>query len=356
MERTPTLRAAVAVLPASCYENPTWKGLLYFARDTAVYTAAVALLACIDNPLALALLWPLTGLCISTLFVLGHDAAHGALFRSARLNGIVATAGLLPSLHGYSVWVLGHNRIHHVHTGSEGVDFVWHPLSPAAYAALPWFEKMRHRIEWSAYGAGLYYVRAVWWQRMVRAAAPPRFESAFRRDRLLVAAYAAVFSLLCMWLGHARSGTLAGGVWMWLKVGVLPWVCWNYFIGATVYVHHIALDARWFRREQWSRFKGQVLATTNFVARPWYNFFAHNIYLHVPHHVDTRIPFYGLPAAAEALTRHFGDCIHTRPLRLRDYVETTRRCKLYDFERGVWCGYDGQIAVPAIAAPGARAA
>jgi omega-6 fatty acid desaturase (delta-12 desaturase) len=73
----------------------------------------------------------------------------------------------------------------------------------------------------------------------------------------------------------------------------------------------------------------------------WYNFFVHNIYWHVPHHVDPRIPFYNLPRAAAVLEREAGSRVAPRRFALRDYERTTRLCKLYDFERGVWSGYDG---------------
>jgi omega-6 fatty acid desaturase (delta-12 desaturase) len=77
----------------------------------------------------------------------------------------------------------------------------------------------------------------------------------------------------------------------------------------------------------------------NLRVRPWANVFAHNIYLHVPHHVDMRIPFYRLPEAAAALRSHYGDGIQDRRLLLREYLDATRRCKLYDFEREEWSGY-----------------
>ena len=335
------LKSAIAVLPAGCYQNPTWKGLLYFGRNIAIYLGLLAAVAWVDQPLLLLPLWVLAGLGVSGLFVLGHDAAHGALFRSPRLSYVVGQLALLPSLHAYEVWAVGHNRIHHVHTGCGGIDFVWHPVTLEQYRSLSPFAKLLHRIEWSVWGAGVYYVRAVWWQKMMRLDAPERFRAAFRRDRLIVCLFFVMMTGALLWAGAARYGTLQGAAWMWGKAFLVPWLVWNYFIGFTVYVQHIALDVRWHERSTWTRFKGQVQGTMNLRVPRWYNVFAQNIYLHVPHHVDMRIPFYGLPAAAAALQQHYGDAILNRRLRLRDYLDTTRRCKLYDFERGGWSGYDG---------------
>ena len=44
-----------------------------------------------------------------------------------------------------------------------------------------------------------------------------------------------------------------------------------------------------------------VEGTTNLRIPRVFNFFLHNIFVHVPHHVDARIPFHQLPAAAEAI-------------------------------------------------------
>ena len=74
----------------------------------------------------------------------------------------------------------------------------------------------------------------------------------------------------------------------------------------------------------------------------WLNFFWHNIFVHVPHHVDPRIPFYNLPRAAEALNDADGDVSESRPYNFSEYIASTRHCKLYDFEREAWTGYDGR--------------
>jgi acyl-lipid omega-6 desaturase (Delta-12 desaturase) len=67
--------------------------------------------------------------------------------------------------------------------------------------------------------------------------------------------------------------------------------------------------------------------------------FFHSIFIHVPHHVDMRIPFYGLEPAAEAIKAEFPD-VHDERLRFRDFVANSHVCKLYDFDEGRWLTYD----------------
>ncbi|HXJ35132.1 MAG TPA: fatty acid desaturase [Candidatus Eisenbacteria bacterium] len=333
------LRTAVAAIPPECYARPAWKGLAYLGRDLGMYLAATVLLAVTDHPALVLPLWLLAGLGTSALFVVGHDAAHGALFASPRLCDVVARMAFLPSLHGLAPWRLGHNRVHHGFTGRAGIDFVWHPLTPTAFATLSRPARWLHRLEWSAWGAGLYYLRAVWWARMTRLVPPRRFRREFHRDRALVAVAAGAASLLALAWGWTHTGTAAGACWTLVKTLVVPWLVFNWIIGVTVYVHHIGPEIPWYTAATWSRGRGQVDATAAYRIPRWLNFFWHNVYVHTPHHVDPRIPFYHLPRAARALEALGDDAFAPRPLALRDYVAITRRCKLYDFDRQAWLDY-----------------
>jgi omega-6 fatty acid desaturase (delta-12 desaturase) len=69
------------------------------------------------------------------------------------------------------------------------------------------------------------------------------------------------------------------------------------------------------------------------------NFFLHWIMVHVPHHVDMRIPMYRLEEAATAIEEAFPGTVIDKKLRLRDYFSQTRACKLYDFDEGTWLTY-----------------
>lgn len=337
MDSPANLRAVLKILPATCYENPTWKGVLWAARDFAVYAGIVVLLTQVDS-LWLIPLWILAGMSISALFILGHDAAHRALFKSNRTNHFMAQLLMLPSLHIHEGWIFGHNRLHHGHTTRQQLDFVWHPLTPSEYDALSVFHKLVHRVFWSPFGAGLYYGVDVWWKKMI-SFKPPKRRAEYRAEKSCVFLYALLFSGALLYGGYASAGTAGGALWMWFKVFAVPFVVWNYSIGLTVYLNHIDVDIPWHRRKEWERFSGQVESTTVITLPWWLNFFYHNIFLHVAHHVDTRIPFYGLPAATQALREHYGDVLIERKLSLRSYLRTTRRCKLFDFETRTWHGY-----------------
>ena len=77
-----------------------------------------------------------------------------------------------------------------------------------------------------------------------------------------------------------------------------------------------------------------------------FNLFFHHILVHVPHHVDMRIPFYELPMAAHAIAAAYPDLVREQRLSLREYWRTTKRCKLYDFEHGTWLPFPSRRRHP----------
>ncbi len=334
-----SLKPVLDVVPPEAYENPTWKGLAYFARDAAIYLATLAALIWFSNPLIVAPLLVLSGLAISGLFVVAHDAAHGALFRSKRLNSVIGHVAMLPSWHVYEGWVLGHNRIHHVYTVRQGFDFVWHPYTVEEYRAMGRLGRLRHRIEWSWVGAGLYYMREVWWNKMVVGKPPARWVRSIRRDRWIVGVFVVLAAAGLGWLGWLQDGTAWGVVWMIFRTLVAPFLIFSFIIGSFVHVHHIHPEIRWWKRREWTKFKGQMDGTTILRMPRGFDFFFHWIMVHVPHHVDMRIPMYNLDAAAEAIKASFPDVVRDEPLRFRDFMANSRQCKLYDFDEGRWLTY-----------------
>jgi omega-6 fatty acid desaturase (delta-12 desaturase) len=332
--RPTTLKPVLDVIPARCYERSTWRGLGLVARDLALYGLAVAGLLATDRWYLLVPLWLLAGVAVSGLFVLGHDAAHGALFDSRRLNDVVGRVTMLPSLHATEVWVFGHNRVHHGHTLKQGLDFVWHPTTVEEYRAMGRWSRLVHRFEWGPFGAGAYYFHRVWFDKMVRFTPPARWKRAMRRDQLIVAAFAlAALAALVAWAGPTA------GVWAWVKVVVIPFLLFCQVIGWVVYVHHIDPETRWWPRREWNKFRGQVEGTTVLWGPPGWELFFHWIMVHLPHHVDMRIPCYRLPAAAKAIQQAYPDEVIERPIRVRDYLRSVRACKLHDFDTGTWHRY-----------------
>jgi omega-6 fatty acid desaturase (delta-12 desaturase) len=246
---------------------------------------------------------------------------------------------MAPSAHVEAAWDLGHNRIHHGYTTRQGFDFVWHPVSPGEYRALGHGARLRHRLEWSSFGAGAYFLRAVWWEKMWRYNAPGKRHGAIVRDKVALASALVLVVAVTSTMAALHTGWFAA-VWVPIKLFVVPFLVFVQIIGWTVYVHHVAPDIRWWTRRDWTQFKGQMESTTIIRAPAMVNrLWLRNIFVHVPHHVDARIPFYNLPQAAAAIAAAYPNTVRSSRLSISQYARSTRACKLYDFDAGRWLPY-----------------
>lgn len=315
-------------------------------QAAALHLAALAGLVVAEAWWLIVPLWAFAGLGVAGLFVLGHDASHGSLTGSTRANRTLARLCMVPSAHVEAAWDLGHNRIHHGFTTRQGFDFVWHPLTVDEYRHLGRLARLRHRLEWSWAGAGAYFLRTVWWQKMMRFRPDGRRRAAILRDKAFLAlALGTVVGAVAV-AGWLSAGP-AGAVWLPVKLLVVPFLVFIQVIGWTVYVHHVGPDIRWWPRREWDKFKGQMESTTilrmpALLDRLWF----HHIFVHVPHHVDPRIPFHQLPRAAAAIAAAYPDVVREGRFSLRGYLRATRVCKLYDFASGTWLPYSAATPAP----------
>ncbi|MGI9601326.1 MAG: fatty acid desaturase, partial [Acidimicrobiales bacterium] len=185
-----------------------------------------------------------------------------------------------------------------------------------------------------------YYLREVWWNKMIRLDQPPRkWAASIKRDRRMLAITTTFIVAGVFALGVLATGSWVAAAWLVVKVLVVPFLIFNWFIGFTVYVHHIGTDMPWPARGEWNKVAAQVDSTKVFRIPRVFDFFFHGIFLHVPHHVDQRIPCYHLDEATDAIEAAFPHRIADAKLGARDYVATTRACKLYDFDNGRWHTY-----------------
>jgi omega-6 fatty acid desaturase (delta-12 desaturase) len=129
----------------------------------------------------------------------------------------------------------------------------------------------------------------------------------------------------------------AGGVMGVVAAVVVPFIVFNYFIALFVFLHHTHPDVPFFEnRPEWSNTIGQVYCSIVVRGSRLSELLVHHIMIHVPHHVDARIPFYRLTRAYADLKREYGAYIHEYRFRWSTVWMIFRRCQLYDFETKTW--------------------
>jgi acyl-lipid omega-6 desaturase (Delta-12 desaturase) len=232
------------------------------------------------------------GIAASGMFVLAHDAAHGAMFKRKWVAEIVGTVFMLPALNVYRLWCLGHNRVHHGFTSFSPIDWIWRPLTLEEYAALSPLKTFLYHIERSLYGCGLHYLSKVWLSKMILFMPQniKRHEAnMIRLDKFFVLIFALGLGAFAYWLG---------GIVDVLMMLVLPFIVFNYVISLIVYLHHTHPEVSFFdEKQEWSHAIGALECTTMVRSHWLVDLLTHDIMVHTPHHVDIRIPFYRLRLA-----------------------------------------------------------
>lgn len=280
------------------------------------------------------------GLAIGLLFIVGHDACHGALMRAPWANALLARIAFLPSLHPYVAWAYSHNALHHSWTNLKGRDPVYAPLSLEEYDGLNAFQQSRERFERSFFGVGLLYLRSIWWR--LEIAPEKRHRHAmqrignFNQDRCLVAVFLAVHICFAAFL----AGGLTPQFVTLLLFGILiPFLVWNWLIGFVTYHHHTHPTLQWFDDEsEWTAFRGQILGTAHVVPPTPIDRILLHILQHPAHHVDPTVPLYRLVAAQ----RNIADIAMSYRWSLSECREIFTRCQLYDYRRRRWLDFAGR--------------
>lgn len=327
------------------------RGLAIFATYAVLY-AATLIDALAPFPVAINIAAAIAnGLIIAMLFIVGHDACHGAFVPGRRWNMWLARISYIPVVHSVSLWRVAHNGNHHGRTNLKGVDPVWAPMSPKEYAAASPARRWLERVYRSAFGPVIYYHLAIWLPLMI-APLWPQARAQWKRhmpDTLFVLATFAATLAGIAFLGSA----LAPGrpLWLVMTLGwIVPFAVWSYFAAITVYLNHTHPDIAWFDDEtQWSAYNGSVLGTAHVHIPidifPLYT----DVMAHPAHHANPSIPVYALPEAQAELKGRVGTA-DTREytLTLGTYRRIVGACKLFDFERRCWTDFSGVPTTPAL--------
>lgn len=313
-----------------------------FLANIAVYLAAVVGAVALDA-------WPaqlacavVAGSAISALFVIGHDAAHGAYTKGRPANAVIGRIAFLPALHNYSLWQVQHNRLHHRLVNIKGFNS-WSPLSKAEYDALPPWRRWVQRLYRGPLGFAPYYLIERWWRDKFfpRRRNDASRHAIFWADFALLIVYLVGFVALLALAGAARPQSSAMAAVAW-GFGV-PFLVWNMLMGATTYMQHTHRRAPWFAEPpEWRRLARQEELSVHVVTPSWYGAISHHIMDHPAHHVHPKIPLYRLAAAQRRLNELLGEGALVQRFTPAYLWDTLACCKLYDYREHRWLDFAGR--------------
>jgi omega-6 fatty acid desaturase (delta-12 desaturase) len=334
-----------SVIDKSRYQKSFLRAFSWFCFDLVIYLCCIGLIFAFDNIWLKLLGGFLGGLLVSTMFVWAHDAAHGTLFKSKRVAEWLGTIFMLPSLNMYRMWSFGHNRVHHGFTSFKGMDYVWIPLTPQEYYSKKWHQRLFYRIKRFPLTCAVHYLVDIWLNGMVRynPGKDKKEKAYYRNNKLLSLIFFIAFSTVAY--------IFAGGILGVLCAVIMPFIIFNYVIALFVYLHHTHPTLPFFdERSEWNHAIGGLYCSTVIRCSKISEIFTHNIMVHVPHHVDLRVPFYNLKSAYSDLKKSYGDYIFEYRFTWLKVLNIFNKCKLYDYNLKKWYNFSEGKAKLAAAA------
>jgi len=327
-------------------QSASWAALLSVAAAGGYIACFLSVGFLTSMPLRIACAAAL-GPLIALLFRIAHDAGHECHFRSRRLNRVVGWLSNLAPYHPFSLWLLFHNRRHHAFTNLRNRDYIWIPLSKIDYDALGLFGRARERFYRTTPGVGAYYLYAIWWKKMSfpRRADVQKMRIEYIFDSIAVLIF---LGLQLAVLARGANSFKEFSLSVMLAI-VLPFVVFTWMVGFVSFLNHTHPEVPWFaRREEWSFHAGQVNCTVHMGVPRWMIFFLTDIGLHGAHHIDPRIPIWGLDQAEPQIIAGAHEDIVLEKWTWRRHREIMKCCKLYDYGRHQWLDFDGQPTAPRI--------
>ena len=319
------------------HDRSTLHAVTIFVVDLSIYLTAVVGAVWIDGVLLKLLCASVAGSMISALFVIGHDAAHGALTDSKRLNAFIGRVVFLPSLHNFSLWQIVHNRLHHSTPNVKGKNS-WSPMSIEEYESSPPWRRFLEHLYRSVAGFGIYYAIERWWKDKFFPRGDAQCNSRHWWDFALLIIYLLLFNGMLVLLAGQVMHTSPIEAVFWGSI--VPFAVWNTSMGWTVYIQHTHPRIPWSLEE--SSLPGQEQLTPYIRFPAWFGYLFHDINEHTAHHIAPKIPCYRLRKAQRLLAKKLHGNLVDEPFSIRGFFKTLKACKLYDYDRRRWCDFRGR--------------
>jgi len=337
------------------YAKPnTAKGLKVFLIDFTLFwlsLAGVVLLPSLPLKIAASLF---AGSRIGALIAIAHEAAHNALVVSRRLNWWIAVLSFAPGLFNYRLWLFDHHHLHHAATNAALVNS-YQPMTLAEYEALSAWGRWKIRFFRSGnpLSFGIYYITQRWWLVNFKPGSflPARMQASARKHFFGLSLYAAA-SLAFFAFAAPQIGPVSAPVAILLGF-FAPFFVGQSLFAVVLYIQHTHPDIPWIAAMDEGKnpdLDAQIDAehlSFHLFLPTWASAIAHHSLEHPVHHVMPLIPCYELRAAQARMNELMGSDAFVEAFSAKRLLDTFRICKLYDYERRQWIGFDGVPTAPA---------
>ncbi|KAF9680663.1 hypothetical protein SADUNF_Sadunf06G0144900 [Salix dunnii] len=278
-----------------------WKSVL-----VSVTSYAFGLFMISKAPLyLLPIAWAWTGTAVTGV---SHDCAHKSFSRNKLVEDIVGTLAFLPLIYPYEPWRLQE-------------DTAWHPVWKAEFDSSP---ILRKAIIFG-YGPFRPWMSIAHWFLW-------HFDlKKFRSNEI----QRVKISLACVF-GFMVIGwpliIYKAGIMGWIKFWLMPWLGYHFWMSTFTMVHHTAPHIPFKSSDEWNAAQAQLNGTVHCDYPSWIEILCHDINVHIPHHVSSRIPHYNLRMAHKSLQENWGKYLNEAKWNWRLMKTIMTLCHVYDKE------------------------
>ncbi|KAM0259450.1 hypothetical protein ACHAQJ_003345 [Trichoderma viride] len=329
--RFPDINTIRNAIPKHCFEPSVAISMAYLARDVAMIVAlgwaAITYIPTIEDSTVRTVAWIVygfvQGLVSTGLWILGHEAGHGAFSKHASVNHVVGFLSHSSLLVPYYSWKFSHHR-HHMFTGHMEKDMAFVPRTKSDYSqrilsAFEMFEDtpiyqlisllFHQLLGWQMYltfniSAGSSSLQKPASNLLGKSHFGPN-SAVFRRSEAPFIFLSDVGICITLFALYKLSGVV--GMSTVLLAYAQPYFWVHHWLVAITYLHHTHMEVPHYDADNWTFVKG-ALATVDrefgFVGRHLFHCIIEH---HVVHHLFPRIPFYYAGEATEAIKPVLGD-------------------------------------------------
>lgn len=330
-----TLSQIVKSMPSEVFDINPWKSWSAVAITLASVAASLYLIA-ISPWYLLPLAWGFAGTAWTGFFVVGHDCGHRAFSKNKLTEDIVGTLMYAPLIYPFEPWRIKHNH-HHAHTNKLVEDTAWHPVSKQELGE--WKGTFKGWLYKTFLGSPLKSWASVGHWLIWHFDTTKYTEK--QQDRVKIS-LAAVYAFMAIAFPSLIYFT---GITGFFKFWLMPWLGYHFWMSTFTVVHHTAPHIPFKAAKDWDAAQAQLSGTVHCDFPKWVEFLTHDISVHVPHHVASKIPWYNLRKANASLRQNWGQYMTEARFNWRMMKTIFTELHVYD-EDNVYVPFDFQKEEP----------
>ncbi|KAJ7536056.1 hypothetical protein O6H91_12G055000 [Diphasiastrum complanatum] len=323
-----SLMDVVKSLPKEVFEIDEFKAWKTVAITISALAAGYAALA-----VAPWYLYPVVymylGTAVTGLFVVGHDCGHNSFSKSQLVNDVVGTIMMAPLIYPFEPWRIKHN-IHHAHTNKLIMDTAWQPFRPHQFDRAGPFTKAVMK---AAMGP-------LWWVASVGHWLLWHFDLSKFRTQDLPKVKVSLVAVLAFTLVVLLPLLITQGPIGFIKWWLLPWLGFHFWMSTFTLVHHTAPHIPFKQNREWNVVEAQLNGTVHCDYPAWVEILCHDISVHIPHHVSTRIPSYNLRKAYASIQKNWDKYLNKAVFGIPLISTIINECNLFDAEQKKWIKFE----------------